>query len=82
MLIFEPLTVVAQDEEAAAAEVTVELDEDLVRSAVHRLQSCVPTELPNLWWALVWSIPVTVIGHWLQTDLMYTMVYCAVLFSK
>lgn len=49
MLIFEPLTMVAQDEEAAATEVTVELDEDLVRSAVHRLQSCVPTELPNLW---------------------------------
>lgn len=35
MLIFESLTMVAQDKEAAAAEVTVELDEDLVRSAVH-----------------------------------------------
>lgn len=35
LLISECLTVVAQNEEAAAAEVAVELNEDLVRSAVH-----------------------------------------------
>lgn len=35
MLVFEFLTMVAQDEEATAAEVAVELDEDLVRSTVH-----------------------------------------------
>lgn len=49
---------ITQDEEAAAAEVTVKLDEDLVGSAVDRLQSCVPTELTNLRWALIWTIPV------------------------
>lgn len=32
---FESLTVIAQDEEATAAEVAVELDEDLVRGAVY-----------------------------------------------
>lgn len=49
VLVFESLTMVAQNEEAAATEVAVELNKDLVRSAIHRLQSCVSTKLSNLW---------------------------------
>jgi hypothetical protein len=49
---------VTEHEESAAAEVAVELNEDLVGGAVDRLQRCVPTELTDLGGALVWTIPV------------------------
>ena len=39
---------VTEHEEAAATEVAVELDEDLVGRGVDRLQRRVPTELANL----------------------------------
>ena len=55
-----PLTMVTENEEATPAEVTVELDEDLIGRAVHRLQRRVPAELTNLRRALVRSVPVEI----------------------
>lgn len=50
---------VTEHEESAAAEVAMELNEDLVGGAVDRLQRCVPTELTDLGGALVRTVPVT-----------------------
>lgn len=48
---------VTQHKETGSREVRVEFDEDDVGGRVDRLQSCVPTKLPNLGRGLVRAIP-------------------------
>lgn len=50
---------VTKYKEATPTEVAVKLDEDLIRCAVDGLQSCVTTELTDLWGTLIWTIPKT-----------------------
>lgn len=52
-------TVVQQHEEAAGAEVAVELDEDLIGGGVHAFLDGAAAELTNLRRGLVRSIPDT-----------------------
>jgi hypothetical protein len=54
----EEITMVTQHEEAAGAEVAVELDEDLVGGGGHALLGRVSAELANLWRGLVRTVPV------------------------
>ena len=49
---------VTEDEKAAIAKITVELNEDLIGGRVDSILGGASTELANLRWALVWTIPV------------------------
>lgn len=53
----EKLTMEIEDKESTCREVAVELDKNLIESAVGWLEGCVATENPQLWVALLWAVP-------------------------
>ncbi len=60
----EKLTMEIEDKESTCREVAVELDKNLIESAVGWFEGCVAAKNPQLRVALVWAVPGRGNTHW------------------